>query len=184
MCIPLPQLPPPNERCRRLVKALEGLCLLEIALSGMSMFVSYDLFFYMIFSAIILYLGYTQLDVCSMFYYIFFSAIQLFAILIRYGTYLQTGQPEVQYPILFVVFSLILMIFNTVAIAIAARAFGEFRKITLEQRQQHIPPPLRTGLAQQQGYGAVGKKIVSLDKWLTFVLFRGKWWRKSTSPRK
>ena len=165
------QVPPPTERCQKIVKKLEILTILELVFSIVSLYVSYDLFFYMIFSCLVLYLGYTQLDFCSIMYFIFFCIIQLFDLalsLAQLWSTTSTGMSQ-QLLILYLVFYGILIAFNIIAMVIACEAYQEFKIIALAQERDNLysgfgRPGFGGGLfgggygnggyrARRQGYG-------------------------------
>lgn len=166
-------IPPPTERCRKVVKKLEILCLLELLLSIVSLYVSYDLFFYMLFSALILYLGYTQLDFCSMMYFIFFTIIQLFDLLLIFAS-VWGAEVSQQTMALVIILDVLLVVFNIIALVIGCEAYKEFKLVALEAERDLFGrggfgfggPGFGPGYGPSAGpryrYGGVGKKNMRL----------------------
>lgn len=157
MCIPLPQANPPTEECRKHVKRLEILLIVQLVAMVLSIMVSSTMFLYMLFSALMLYLAYTQLDYCSTIIYIFFAGSQLLDLLLTFGTFWQNDITVSEYGVYPFVIYIILTVFLAVAIWIVFKAYKEFKAVAFGRAGYSV---LGGGNDQpdNQAYGAVGKK--------------------------
>lgn len=131
MCIPFETVPPPNEKCDKLVSNLKYVCLFQLILAIVELFTNPFTGLYELFAVFILYQAYSTISYCNLIIYVFFCSMNLIQNLLFFGNMWQNRQSISGSFVFPFVVATLASIFYPVAIYYAFLAYREFKAVIL-----------------------------------------------------
>jgi len=134
MCLPFEPIPPPNEKCQKLVDILKTLLWIQLVM-GLLKFIIGDGSHAMtdLICCLILYQGYSQLNCCNMIIYIFFNFTNATWLLNIIGRNIQNGSsffPQAQYAPWLIEYAS--FVFYIIAFYYGFESYKEFKACMIE----------------------------------------------------